>query len=131
MTYNQTFSHIYLFSSRPQKSFHPPSTNFRQTSLSFISCNLSYKQNIYSFLCFGVPSRSDASTQHHVLPTSQEFPIPLRLPTSILCHIASRLQISISFACLLFAHTQITATRSFRHVRPSITLVEIYWLKQK
>lgn len=38
------------------------------------------------------PSRSDASTQHHVQPTSQEFPIPLRLPTSILCHITSRLQ---------------------------------------
>jgi len=72
--------------------FYPPTTNFRQFSLSFISCNLSYKQNIYSSLCIGVPSRSDASTQHHVLPTSQEFPIPLRLPTSILCHITSRLQ---------------------------------------
>jgi hypothetical protein len=69
---------------------HPQ--NFRQFSLSFISCNLSYKQNIYSFLCIGIPSRSDASTQHHVQPMSQEFPIPLRLPTSILCHITSRLQ---------------------------------------
>jgi len=70
----------------------PTSTNFRQFSLSFISRNLSYKQNMYSFLCIGVPSRSYASTQHHVLPTSQEFPIPLRLPTSILCHTTSHLQ---------------------------------------
>jgi hypothetical protein len=62
---------------------------FGSFSLSFIFCNLSYTQNIYSSLCIGVPSRSDASTQHHVQPTSQEFPIPLRLPTSILCHIIS------------------------------------------
>jgi len=90
--YYQSFSRLYSLLSRPKNYFYPPSTNFRQFSLSFISCNLSYKQNIYSFLCIGVPSRSDASTQHHVLPTSQEFPIPLRLPTSILCHVTSRLQ---------------------------------------
>jgi hypothetical protein len=90
--HKQVFCRLYSVPSRPQIYFYPPLTNFWHFPLSFISCNIFHKQTIHSFLFSTSSSRSNISTQHHVPPTSQEFPIPLRLHTRILCHITSRLQ---------------------------------------
>jgi hypothetical protein len=62
--YNQVFRRICELRSRPQTS-----TNFWHFSLSFIFCNISYKQNIYSFVRLGVPSRP--ITCHHLHTTSR------------------------------------------------------------
>ena len=114
--YNQVFRRICELRSRPQ-----PSTNFWRFSLSLIFCNISYKQNIYSFVRLDVPSPPHNVT-YRLRHKNFQFLYVFIHAFSVI----SPLAFNINFIRLLLTHTQKSATRSFSHISLSSSSSSLY-----